>query len=75
MDLVEIKKRLVEISTCFYQQRIPEGMEMFPNLISLIINIPEFSSAIISLMNAVEKKDYVLAADICFYEMAEKIEV
>lgn len=75
MNLKDVKEQLVEISTLFYQEKIQEGMELFLPIIELIIQIPEFSHCIQPLFDAVENKDYVLAADIFYHEMAEKIEV
>lgn len=74
MDLATVKEKLIEISTYFYQEKIQEGMDMFMDVVGMIVQIPEFSECINPLFDAVENKDYVLAADIFYYEMAERIQ-
>lgn len=74
MDLAVVKEKLIEIATYFYQERIQEGMNMFMDVIGLVVQIPEFSECINPLFDAVEAKDYVLVADIFYHEMAERIQ-
>lgn len=74
MDLAVVKNKLTEISTYFYQERIQEGMDMFMDVIGLVVQIPEFGELINPLFDAVENKDYVLAADIFYHEMAMRIQ-
>lgn len=74
MDLAVVKDKLTEISTYFYQERIQEGMDMFMDVIGLVVQIPEFGELINPLFDAVENKDYVLAADIFYHEMAMRIQ-
>lgn len=74
MDLKTVKDKLIEISTLFYQEKIQEGMDMFMEVIELVVQIPEFADCINPLFDAVEKKDYVLAADIFYHEMAMRIQ-
>ncbi|MCH5266607.1 MAG: hypothetical protein J1F02_11955 [Lachnospiraceae bacterium] len=74
MDLAVVKTKLVEISTCFYQERISDGMNMFMDVVGLVTQIPEFAELINPLFDAVEHKDYVLAADIFYHEMAMRIQ-
>ena len=74
MDLAMLKEKLIEISAYFYQERIQEGMGMFMDVVGLVIQIPEFSECINPLFDAVEHKDYVLAADIFYHEMAMRIQ-
>lgn len=74
MDLAVVKEKLIEISTCFYQERIEDGMGMFLDVVALVSNIPEFAEYINPLFDAVEKRDYVLAADIFYHEMAMRIQ-
>lgn len=74
MDLAAVKEKLIEIATCFYQERIKDGMDMFMDVISMIVQIPEFAEYINPLFDSIEKKDYVLAADIFYHEMAMRIQ-
>lgn len=74
MDLALTKDKLIELATCFYQERIQDGMQMFMSVVELIVKIPEFSECINPLFDAVEAKDYILAADICYHEMAMRIQ-
>ena len=74
MDLALVKEKLTEISTYFYQERIQEGMAMFMDVVGMITQIPEFGACINPLFDVVENKDYVLAADIFYHEMAERIQ-
>ena len=70
MGLAELKKKLIEIATCFYQQRNNDGMGMFMEVMETVVTIPEFKDLMNPLFEAVEAKDYVLAADIFYHEMA-----
>lgn len=74
MDLQIVRDKLIEIATCFYQQRVQDGMGMFMDVIGMVVKIPEFSECINPLFDAVENKDYVLAADIFYHEMAMRIQ-
>lgn len=74
MDLALLKDKLIEISTCFYQERIKEGMDMFMDVVGAVVLVPEFAGYIDPLFDAVEQKDYVLAADIFYHEMAMRIQ-
>ena len=74
MDLAVVKDKLNQISTYFYQEKVQEGMDMFMDVVGLIVQIPEFKECINPLFDAVEKKDYVLVADIFYHEMAERIQ-
>lgn len=72
-QLETVKKRLTENAGLFYQERIDEGMQLFPGTIEMIVQIPEFAELIEPLFQAIESKDYVLAADIFRHKMAERI--
>lgn len=72
-DLETIKKRLTDNANLFYQERIAEGMQLFPGTVEMILQIPEFIELTEPLFQAIEKQDYVLAADIFYHEMAERI--
>lgn len=74
MDLAKVKESLIEIATCFYQERIQDGMNMFMDVTGMIVQIPEFSELVNPLFDAIEEKDYVLAADIFYHEMAMRIQ-
>ncbi len=73
MELEKVKESLIEISTLFYQEKIQEAMELFLPTVEMIIMIPEFSQFIQPLFDAVENKDYIMAADILYHEMACRI--
>ena len=73
MELEKVKESLIEISTLFYQEKIQEAMELFLLTVEMIIMIPEFSQFIQPLFDAVENKDYIMAADILYHEMACRI--
>lgn len=69
----EMKENLLQIATLFYQEKIQEAMKLFLPTVEMIVQIPEFSPLIQPLFDAIEKKDYIMAADIFYYEMACKI--
>ena len=73
VELEKVKESLIEISTLFYQEKIQEAMELFLPTVEMIIMIPEFSQFIQPLFDAVENKDYIMAADILYHEMACRI--
>lgn len=74
MDLAVVRDKLVDISACFYQERISDGMGMFMDVVGMVAQIPEFAELMNPLFDAVENKDYVLAADIFYHEMAMRIQ-
>lgn len=74
MDLIALKEKLTEISTLFYQEKFEKGMELFMAEVAKVALVPEFTAYINPLFDAVEVKDYVLAADILYYEMIKRIE-
>lgn len=73
LDLAAVKKRLTENANLFYQQHSAEGMQLFTGTVEMIVQIPEFAELIEPLFQAIENKDYILAADIFYHEMAERI--
>lgn len=73
MQSDELKEQLVEVANYFYQERIEEGMSLFLGVVEKLVGIPEFASLLPPLFDAVEVKDYVLAADIFYHEMAMKM--
>lgn len=73
MNLMLLKEKCVEISYCFYQERIQEGLGMLEAVLGMILQVPEFGDLINPLLEAVEGKDYVLAADIFYHEVAMQI--
>ena len=75
LDLEAVKKRLMENAGLFYQGRIEEGLQLFPGTVEMIVQIPEFAGLIEPLFQAVERRDYVLAANIFQNEMAEQIHI
>ncbi len=74
MNLGELKELLIEISTCFYQEKVKEGLEQLELVISLVLQVPEFGDCVAPLLDAVQNKDYVQTADIFYYEMALRIQ-
>lgn len=72
-DLAVLRQKLTDIANLFYQERINEGMQLFPSIIEMILPISEFAELIEPLFQAIENKDYILAADIFSHEMAERI--
>ncbi len=73
MERERAKEQWLQIAVCFYQERIREGMEQFESAIAAALecSVPEETVAV--LLDAISKRDYVLAADIFYYEMAAKI--
>lgn len=74
MTLGELKEALIGISTCFYQEKIKEGLEQLEPVLAMVLQVPEFGECVSPLMEAVQNKDYVLVADIFYYEMAMRIQ-
>lgn len=74
MDLAAVKEQLTSIAMCFYQERIKDGLDMLEEALKCVLSIPEFGECIAPLMDSIEQKDYVLAADIFYYEMAMRIQ-
>lgn len=71
--MTELKNVLIQIADCFYQERNEDGITLFLKKAAEIGQIPMFQKQIQSLFDALERKDYILAADILQHEMAEQI--
>ena len=74
MDLAVVKEQLTKIAIYFYQEKIKDGLGMLEEALKSVLAIPEFQECIAPLMDSLEKEDYVLAADIFYYEMAMRIQ-
>lgn len=73
MDITLLKEKCIGIAYCFYQEKIQEGLGMLEIVVGMVLQVPEFCDLINPLLDAVEKKDYVLAADIFYHEIAMHI--
>lgn len=68
-----LKEKLIEVSDYFYQERTQEGMNLFLSIAGFIAQIPAIAGYINPLFDALEKDDYILAADILYHEIAMKL--
>lgn len=57
----------------FQKDFFKEEMQLFPGTIKMILQFPDFVELIEPLFQAIENKNYILAADIFYHEMAENI--
>lgn len=73
MTTEELRKQLSQTADYFYQERNEEGMKAFMSLAGLIGQQPKWQKQINPLFDALEKADYILAADILQHDMAEKL--
>lgn len=73
MKAEELRRMLIQISEFFYQEKISEGMSLFPEAVQALMQEERFLPLLTPLMDAVEARDYVQAADICYFEMAQTI--
>lgn len=72
MKQEELKKKLSLLADCFYQERNEEGMGQIMELAVHIGLVPEWKEFVNPLFDALEREDYILAADIIQHELVEK---
>lgn len=69
---LELHNKLVEISDCFYQERAEEGVALFMNVVTFMAQDKECATCLNPLFDAIEQRDYLLAADLIYHEMLKK---
>ncbi|MDY3908542.1 MAG: hypothetical protein SOZ48_02260 [Eubacterium sp.] len=69
----ELKRKLVEISNYFYQERNQEGMNLFMETVGMVAQMSSMTEYIEPLFDALENDDYILAADILYHEVVMKM--
>lgn len=74
MELTALKNECIEIATCFYQEKVNDGLARLEPALEKILKIPAFGGLVNPLLEAIQNGDYVLAADIFYHEMAMKLE-
>ncbi len=72
-DTGSVREKLIQMSEFFYQRRSQEGLALLPETVERLLKIPESAEYIEPLLDAIEQGDYVLAADICYHEIARRI--
>lgn len=66
---METGEQLVRISDLFYQDAIGEGMELFLGQAAIFTTVPTLQEFISPVFDALEREDYLAAADIIRYGM------
>lgn len=66
-------KVLRDVSESFYREQIMDGMSKIEEMIGVIFNLFGEDESIMRFMDALESKDYVLAADIIEYDMIGRV--
>lgn len=61
-----------EIASLFYRNQTAEGMECFMKQVAALGQLPAVAPWVNPLFDALEQGDYIYAADILRYEIAEK---
>lgn len=69
----ELKRKLVEISNYFYQERNQEGMNLFMETVGTVAQLSSMAEYVNPLFDALEKDDFILAADILYHEVVMKM--
>lgn len=69
----EIKDVLRQMADCFYQDRNDEGMAAVLDAAAWIGHYQELNAFVNPLFDALEQKDFILAADIIQHEMVERL--
>lgn len=78
----EIKKEIQIIADSFYQNKNMDGIKKMPELIRQLADYLNkmsmekkqgFSTSVMNLAEAYERKEYVLVADILSYEIADML--
>ena len=64
------RQTLIEISTLFYQDRAQEGMAAFMQNVTLLAGMSDKQSQVAALFDALDRQDFLCAADILCYELA-----
>lgn len=62
-------EQLVRISNLFYEDAIGEGMELFLGQVTVFATVPALQEFISPVFDALEREDYLAAADTIRYGM------
>lgn len=73
MTTEELRERLSQTADFFYQDRNEDGMQAFMSLAGIIGQQTVWQKYINPLFDALEKGDFILAADILQHDMAENM--
>lgn len=66
---METGNQLVHISDLFYKDKIEEGMNLFLSLAGVFAAVPALQEFIDPVFDALERADYLSAADLIRYKM------
>ena len=69
-----MRDKLMEISDFFYQGKDEEGMSVFMRTVGELAKFPEIAPWINPLFDALDQRDYMLAADILTHELAAQMQ-
>lgn len=81
-DLSALEENIQDITDALYQQRVKEGLETIPLVLKQLSTIAmqldeEKETALLSIlknaMDALEEKEYVLLADILYFDVRDCI--
>ncbi len=81
-DLSALEENIQDITDALYQQRVKEGLETIPLVLKQLSTIAmqldeEKKTALLSIlknaMDALEEKEYVLLADILYFDVRDCI--
>lgn len=65
------RQTMIEISSLFYQDRVQEGMAAFMQNVTLLAGMADKQAWVSALFDALDRQDYLYAADILYYELAQ----
>ncbi len=69
MDVYEIAERFEKMAVMLYQEHIQDGLSYLEQVVADSLAIFAEENPIVSVMDAIDRADYVQAADVLHYEM------
>lgn len=74
----ELQEDIIQVSDCFYQNRIQNGIDIIPEFIQKLMtfssqikqeDVQGYTYILKNIMETMESKDYILLADLLVFEL------
>lgn len=78
-DVLGIQEDIIQVSDCFYQNRVQDGIDLLPDFISKLMNfsanvqqedVVVYTTILQNIMETMETQNYVLLADLLVFELS-----
>ena len=68
----ELEEKLMQAADCFYQERNEEGVQKVLEMSTRFGQNPETAKVAAQVFDALDREDYIFAADLLQHEILEK---